>query len=105
MRLSLVNNGPFVVAFEVHKDFYYYKSGVYQYTGLTDKFNPFEPANHGVMLVGYGTDTTDPTSHIDYWIVKNSWGTDWGEKGYFRIRRGNDECSIEGLASEAFPVM
>ena len=50
------------------------------------------------MIVGYGADAQTGEK---YWIVKNSWGTSWGEKGFFRIRRGNDECSIESIAVEA----
>lgn len=44
-------------------------------------------------MVGYGVENDEP-----YWIVKNSWGTEWGENGFFRIRRGTDECAIESIA-------
>ena len=72
------------------------------YAGLEDKFNPFEITNHAVVAVGYGA---DKKTGEKFWIVKNSWGEDWGEEGYFRIRRGTDECSIESIAVSAEPVL
>ena len=57
--------------------------------------------NHAVVVVGYGTDAE---TGEDYWTVKNSWGTTWGEQGYFRIRRGTDECGIESLPMESTPI-
>ena len=39
--------------------------------------------DHGVLAIGYGTDA----KYGDYWLLKNSWGTGWGEKGFFRIKR------------------
>ncbi|XP_053177499.1 dipeptidyl peptidase 1 [Scomber japonicus] len=101
MMLELVKNGPMAVAFEVYPDFMHYKEGIYHHTGLGDPFNPFELTNHAVLLVGYGR------CHMTgqkYWIVKNSWGTTWGEDGYFRIRRGSDECAIESIAVAAKPI-
>ena len=47
--------------------------------------------NHAVVVVGYGTD-----KGIDYWTVKNSWGTGWGEQGFFRIKR--DLCHLTEVA-------
>lgn len=102
MRIELVKNGPISVAFEVYSDFFNYKGGIYHHTGLTDKFNPFEITNHAVLAVGYGA---DKKTGEKFWIVKNSWGKDWGESGYFRIRRGTDECSIESIAVAAQPIM
>ncbi|RXN37282.1 cathepsin L1-like protein [Labeo rohita] len=60
--------------------------------------NPERP-NHAVLVVGYGSENGKK-----YWIIKNSWGTGWGEGGYMRmIRNGRNTC---GIASYAFyPVM
>ena len=51
--------------------------------------------NHAVTLVGYGTDSKD------YWIVRNSWGKDWGENGYFRIARGKGTCGVNTYVTTA----
>ena len=60
--------------------------------------------DHGVLVVGYGTDA----SLGDYWKVKNSWGPDWGESGYIRLGRGskyapNGQCGI--LMDPSYPVV
>ncbi|PWA75033.1 Cysteine peptidase, asparagine active site-containing protein [Artemisia annua] len=51
--------------------------------------------NHAVTVVGYGT--TD--DGMKYWLVKNSWGADWGEEGYFKIQR--DIAATEGMCGIA----
>lgn len=55
---------------------------------------------HAIKIIGWGTDAD---SGKDYWLVANSWNDSWGEKGYFRILRGVNECGIEGsvVAGEA----
>ncbi|XP_059148587.1 dipeptidyl peptidase 1-like isoform X2 [Physella acuta] len=100
MMDAIYTNGPIAVSFEVYGDFMNYKSGIYQHIpGLADKFNPFEITNHVVVVVGWGVQDGEK-----YWIVKNSWGPEWGLQGYFWIRRGTDECSIESIAAESTPV-
>jgi hypothetical protein len=44
---------------------------------------------HAVTVVGYGTERG-----IDFWLIKNSWGPQWGEEGYIRIKRGSNACGI-----------
>lgn len=101
MKIALVKGGPLIVGFEVYDDFIHYKGGIYHYTGLYDRFNPLELTNHAVLVVGYGA---DEVTGEKFWIVKNSWGENWGEGGYFRILRGVDECGIESMAVEVVPI-
>ena len=81
----LYENGPLAIALNANPLQTY--SG-----GILDKTSsqcPVSGINHAVTLVGYGAE-----SGVDYWIVKNSWGANWGENGYFRIRRGTGCCGV-----------
>lgn len=70
---KLVEQGPIAVAIDASlSSFQNYKSGVY----LDHKCSVM--INHAVLLVGFGT---DKVTKLDYWLLKNSYGTDWGEKG------------------------
>jgi len=83
---EIYTNGPVEVAFTVYADFESYKSGVYSHvTGA-------ELGGHAVKILGWGNDAA---SGLDYWLVANSWNEDWGEAGFFRIKKGVDECGIE----------
>merc|ERR1712223_452285 len=66
-----------------------YKSGVFNACSTTS-------INHAVVVVGYGTENGNP-----YWIVKNSWGDNWGDKGYIKMYRGNKICGIGGFCGAA----
>ena len=88
MQLELVRGGPGVVAFNVWSDLFSYGGGVYTLSATAVLVG-----GHAVSLVGWGVDQGVP-----YWICQNSWGTDWGESGFFRIVRGMDMCGIESTA-------
>merc|ERR1719174_2099005 len=86
-----VSGQPVSVAIEADQSgFQLYKRGVFD-------GNCGKQLDHGVLAVGYGTD-----GGKDYWKVKNSWGGSWGEKGYIRMIRGQDQCGITQAAS--FPT-
>ncbi|XP_047312069.1 vignain [Impatiens glandulifera] len=88
--LKAAANQPISVAIDASgSDFQHYSEGVY--TGGTCGTE----LDHGVAIVGYGATLLGKK----YWIVKNSWGTDWGEKGYIRMKR--DVSQIQGLCGIA----
>lgn len=92
IRQEIYKNGPVVAAFEVYEDFYNYKSGVYHY--VSGEF----VGGHAVKVIGWGTESGDP-----YWLVANSWNTTWGMDGYFKIRRGTNECGFESEVVAGLP--
>jgi len=115
MRISLVRNGPLVVTYKATDQFgNYYDNGfngIWHCNSTTTRsslppylqqYYPFEMSNHAVLLVGYGIDRYTKER---YWIVRNSWGKNWGDGGFFRIARGTNECFIETGAMEAFPIL
>jgi len=92
--MSAIAKQPVSIAIEADQAaFQLYKSGVFTGTCGTN-------LDHGVLAVGYGTD-----SGSDYYKVKNSWGTSWGEKGYIRLVRGisqkGGQCGI--LMEPSYP--
>ncbi|KAG5559119.1 hypothetical protein RHGRI_008890 [Rhododendron griersonianum] len=75
---------PVSVAFEVVNGFRLYKDGVY--TSDSCGTTPMD-VNHAVLAVGYGVE-----NGVSYWLVKNSWGEDWGDNGYFKMELGKNMC-------------
>lgn len=97
--MKAVANQPVSVAIDAGgSDLQFYKEGVYSGECGTE-------LDHGVAIVGYGTAAADQDG-TKYWIVKNSWGPEWGEEGYIRMQRGIDaEEGLCGIAMEAsYPI-
>jgi len=84
IKSEIMTNGPVEGAFSVYADLLQYKKGVYQH--VAGDFL----GGHAIKILGWGVENGTP-----YWLIANSWNTDWGDNGYFKILRGEDHCGIE----------
>jgi C1A family cysteine protease len=90
---SAVSKQPVVIAIEADtKYFQSYSSGI-----LTDGIKCGTSLDHAVEIVGYGTE-----NGIEYWKIRNSWSSTWGEQGYIKIQRSDltNDIGVCGIAAE-----
>lgn len=59
-----------------------------------------ELGGHAIRILGWGVDKNTQTP---YWLIANSWNTDWGDNGLFKIKRGSNECGIEEDITAGIP--
>lgn len=99
---AIYNRGSVTAYLDVYNDFYTYSTGVY----VKSKSAVFK-GGHAVRIIGWGASYVISSSIFKialgkYWICANSWGTSWGQSGYFHIRRGTNEVGIESYVVEGF---
>lgn len=83
----VAKNGPVITVMKATDKFLYFGQGIFDDPKCS---NRPRDTDHAIVIVGYGRE-----NNLDYWIIKNSWGTtDWGEGGYAKYRRGKNACSI-----------
>lgn len=92
IQSEIYKNGPVEGAFIVYEDFVLYKSGVYKHVSGS------ELGGHAIKMLGWGVEEGVP-----YWLCANSWNTDWGDNGFFKILRGSDHCGIESEIVAGIP--
>ena len=91
---EIYENGSVEASFSVYDDFPDYKTGVYQH--VTGGYL----GGHSIKILGWGVE-----NGVKYWLCANDWGNEWGDNGYFKIRKGNNECGIESSATAGEPKL
>jgi len=91
-KMEIFQSGPITAIYDVYDDFAYYKSGIY--TKTSDE----KIGAHSITLLGWGTE-----NGINYWLCKNSWGDDWGDHSFFKIKMG--ECGIDTYMTSCKPLI
>ena len=120
LKAAVATIGPVAIAIDAsHETFQLYSEGIFStvFKIFSAKLSVFiyifkfagvyyeeecssNQLDHGVLVVGYGTEEDKDGNQVDYWLVKNSWGETWGDKGYIKMARNKDNnCGIASSAS------
>ena len=96
IRHDIFSWGPVTTGITIYPDFYIFdpKKDIYKWNGYGEE----EVGGHAVEIVGWGEE-----KGVKYWIIKNSWGDQWGRNGYFYMERGTNNCKIEENVISAMP--
>ncbi|KAF8823015.1 cathepsin CPC1 [Cardiosporidium cionae] len=105
---ELYHSGPVVAAYDAPRELLAYSDGVFDNEkpnhmrvcddpmGCSNSLSGWEYTNHAVVIVGWGEGKSPITGENEkYWIVRNSWGSNWGREGYFKLKRGKNIGGIE----------
>jgi len=100
MMKEIYARGPISCHLNADDKFMYnYSEVVQQHEGVYVDDHKFNDTDHIVEVAGWG----ETPSGLKYWVVRNSWGTYWGQAGWFKLRRGVNQNLIEGDCSWAIP--
>ena len=88
MKAEIYARGPITCALQATAKFHAYNGGIFAEANLTPVLN------HEISIIGWGVQ-----NGVEYWIGRNSWGTYWGESGYFRIQMYRNNNGVETTCS------
>lgn len=94
MKAEIYARGPLSCGMDVTNKFEAYTGGVFS------EFLVYPMINHEISILGWGVE-----DGVEYWIGRNSWGTYWGEHGFFRIKMHSDNLGIETQCSWGVPKL